>query len=176
MVLELPAEVLAVAAERSAAARVACPAPARWVRPERFHVTVAFLQKDAPLEPVAEQLDPLHHALSPVPLALHGAGLFETRRAAAVLWLGVGDPVGALRALAQRVGQALRPHLAAEEHARDGLPHVTLARSQQVDAFLPALPGLHGAPALPFVAAQLALISTHGDTYSTVVRWALSDR
>lgn len=104
--------------------------PARWVRPEAWHVTLAFLGAVP-----AEGVPALGDALAPVfagretfRLHLSGGGTFPPRRPARVLWLGLEDePRGALEELQAGVAQAL----AVAGHPLEERPfhgHLTLAR------------------------------------------------
>lgn len=104
--------------------------PGRVVPPENWHLTLRFLG-DTPRE-AAERLTA---ALGAVRLggrfdvALDGLGAFPRAARATVLWLGVGEGAGALRSLAARVEEAIRP-AGFEPEPRPFTPHLTLSRIQ----------------------------------------------
>ena len=102
----------------------------RWVRPERWHMTVVFLG-DVP-EPVVDDLvTGTRAAVAPLPapvLQVAGVGQFPAPPAPLrVLWAGVrGDTarhVAAVQEVARSCGVVL-------EH-RDHVPHLTLARADR---------------------------------------------
>lgn len=103
----------------------------RWVPPEQWHLTLAFLGEVRP-ERVPEltrrmQLAARRH--QPFELELAGLGAFSSRRRAQVLWAGVGGARPELRALADSVtAGARRSKIAVDE--RRYRPHITLGRSR----------------------------------------------
>ena len=84
----------------------------RWVRPERWHLTLAFYG-EVPDDDVDRIVDRTARRLGDgveMALALTGAGRFGGR----AVWLGVAGDVAALRSLAGAVdpgGRRYRPHL-----------------------------------------------------------------
>jgi 2'-5' RNA ligase len=130
-----PAVVRSLAAGVEAA--VAAHAPdvgERLRRPplEQWHVTLAFYG-DVPENATAELADRLGRdaaRTAAFPLAVRGAGAFPRRRAAGVLWLGLDEPPGALRRLADRAAAAgRRSGLAMPD--RSWRAHLTVGRSRQ---------------------------------------------
>lgn len=138
---------------------------AKWLREDKLHCTLVFLGN-----PTAAQVDAWRGPLEalaarhrPFSLSLEGAGAFATARAPSVLWLGVGGALDALRALQRDARQALGA--ADAPHAREYLPHVTLARAQgeaHFEALVAALQGLHGPP---FRVEHLSLYESSHHTY-----------
>ncbi len=101
---------------------------ARWVRPDLWHVTTAFLG------PLAEErrlllLEALRRwkpNASDVELRLHGLGGYPTSEQARVLWVGVGENQEFLR-LQSDLADFLSRH-GFEITNRNFHPHMTLAR------------------------------------------------
>jgi 2'-5' RNA ligase len=127
--IDLPAEARATAAEAIAALQPATPEDARWVTPERLHLTLKFLgeirEDDVP-RLIARAQAKLASEV-PFELALAGFGAFPNAREATVLWLGVAQGAGPLAKLARKLDSASR----ALGGARDRRPfaaHLTLAR------------------------------------------------
>jgi len=134
------AEALAHAA--GAVDRIASTTPdLRWVSPQRWHVTLAFLGEvdPDPVPGLTAHLDELAARQEPLAgLRLEGAGTFR-----GVLWLGVTDPAGALwsksatgwpfpteerlGALARAVQRSVRDAHIAVAH-RPWRAHLTIAR------------------------------------------------
>jgi len=104
-------------------------AGARWVPRQNLHVTLFFLGRvdDPRVAEVSGAIGSAVGGLVDFPLQLEGLGAFPNPRRARVLWAGLADPAGGLRALAGAVADALEPlGFAREERAFRG--HVTLAR------------------------------------------------
>lgn len=97
---------------------------ARWERPEKLHVTLAFLGEVADPTPVREALASV--CAPSFRLTVRSVGFFGRRRAARILWAGL-DPSAPLAALKAAVDAALVP-LGFEPEARPFHAHVTLAR------------------------------------------------
>jgi 2'-5' RNA ligase len=99
---------------------------ARWVEPDRMHLTLRFIgEVDGALaDDIADALDAIH--MPEFDLELRGLGTFTEKRGPAVLWAGV-RPNEALARLRGKVENAMvRVGLAPER--RKFHPHVTLAR------------------------------------------------
>jgi 2'-5' RNA ligase len=110
----------------------------RWVDPDGWHITLAFLGATSPesLPALLESLAAATASAAPFALATGGLGAFPGRRRARVLWYGVHDREYRLRQLAAAVRLATRSDEASPFRA-----HVTLARSRnRWGAILPALP------------------------------------
>lgn len=104
----------------------------RWVQPEHWHVTLAFLGQvtDDDADQLTDRLVPIAQRSAPFELALGGAGCFPHPGAAKALWLGAQVGASELEALARRCRTAA---------SRTGIqvdggrfqPHLTLARSNR---------------------------------------------
>ena len=123
---QLPEEMLEALAETSALLRGCIRG--RFVAPDSFHVTLAFLG-DVDSWRINDAAEALEAACAPV--AAREASLGELgsfgRRAAATLWQGFQDP-GALPTLAQRVRFELQSRNFAFDDKKF-LAHVTLMRA-----------------------------------------------
>jgi 2'-5' RNA ligase len=150
----------------------------RWLPPERWHVTVAFLgQADA--DRATERLDAMlagrrpHRGgavdQGPEPIRLAGSGSFGP-----VLWVGVEHGPW-LADLARRVQRALRTE------DRRFRAHVTVARCRGRDAnraaraAVPALAGLRTAPWTPDELTLVASITGPHPRYDVLRAWPLAD-
>lgn len=124
--LELPEEMIDALSETSAALRDSVRG--RYVAPDRFHVTLAFLGEveGSRLPALVEALDVACQGHAPIPIALGELGSFGRRRSA-VLWQAAdgGEP---LDILAQDVRASLKRAGFSLDDKRF-LPHVTLMRS-----------------------------------------------
>jgi RNA 2',3'-cyclic 3'-phosphodiesterase len=100
---------------------------AKWLPPHKLHLTVQYLAHPTPefLSALEPRLDAIARGRAPFALSLQGSGIFETRRAPAVLWLGVKGELAALEALHVEVAKAAG---VVQEHAF--VPHLTLARGR----------------------------------------------
>lgn len=102
----------------------------RWVRPETLHMTVRFfgdLDRKA-LGKAEQAIQSLDRAWSPPQLALGKIGAFPSLRRANVVWLGIEDPQGELRALAAEADLAIR-HVGFGRADKPFVGHLTLARA-----------------------------------------------
>ena len=107
--------------------RAAAPT-ARWVDPDRIHLTMKFLGEQ-PERSVPGLLDVLQEVAArydPIPLGLGGLNAFPNLRAPRVVWIGVqADPK--LELLQHDLERACAA-LGHDTEARTFRPHVTLAR------------------------------------------------
>jgi RNA 2',3'-cyclic 3'-phosphodiesterase len=120
----------AMAAEQKRIAASLGPSGAslRWVRPDGTHLTLVFLgEVDAAgaqrlVKAMAHDVD-----AAPFDIAFGGAGVFPSRGAPRVLWVGVGDGVNELTALRREMAARIAAHGVVIE-ARGFHPHLTLGR------------------------------------------------
>lgn len=147
---------------REQLAGLRCGLPgARWVPPEQFHLTLAFLG-----EVVGPQFQAVKEGLhgvrsDPFEVELASSGRFPPRGKASVVWIGIHDPTE-VTGLAGEVDRSL---------SRRGLPrdtrrfaaHVTLARlrgapGREVDLYLQSLAGYRSEA---FPVTEFHLYSSH---------------
>jgi 2'-5' RNA ligase len=168
--VEVPASVREAVAEAVAPLRSAAPR-LRWVAPERYHLTVAFLGAVDQF-----RLPALHGALAqaaagvaPFDLALDGSlGTFGRR----VLWAGLAASP-ALADLAARVRPAVAAVVPLPDADRAFSAHLTLARAGRE----PVRPGVVADCRLPpmgWTVDRVVLLQSAGG-YSVVTAVALAD-
>jgi RNA 2',3'-cyclic 3'-phosphodiesterase len=139
---------------------------ATWLTAQKLHITVAFLGQLTASERrrVTQRVAPIAHATAPFSLELAGAGVFETRRAPMVLWLGVQGDLSCVSSFRQRCAQALQL-----PDDRPWVPHVTLARvhtpSPETGAALRAFEKVRG---LRFGVSHLTLYESHEGAYTAL--------
>lgn len=106
--------------------RAALP-PARWTRPEGWHLTVKFLgeTETAVLERLTAELGPRLAGRGAVTLELAGGGFFPSAARPRVAWIG-GTTTGAEAVVTTVEGAVVDAGFAAEK--RPWSPHLTLAR------------------------------------------------
>ncbi len=99
----------------------------RWAEPEGWHLTLAFLGSvDADTVPaITDAVVGVAAAHAPMVIPTGRLGAFPRPGSARVLWYGIGDPDGALAALASDLGDALGLEPGGPFRA-----HVTLARAR----------------------------------------------
>ncbi len=124
--VEIPEAVKAGLASAVDALRRQSP-PARWTRPEGWHLTLKFLgdASQAQLEILVRDLSSLLSGCPPVRIRLHGCGLFPQPERPRVAWLGGKAP--GLESIARAVESAARGTGFARERRPWSL-HLTLAR------------------------------------------------
>ena len=127
--VELPEDIIEALAETSALLR-SC-VHGRFVAPDSFHVTLAFLGEVAGhrVDSACAALDRACAGYDSFPVALGDLGSFG-KRAKATLWQGFYDE-GDLPAIAQSVRAELREAGFAFDE-KTFLPHVTLMRAADV--------------------------------------------
>jgi RNA 2',3'-cyclic 3'-phosphodiesterase len=151
----------------------------RWVPPENWHVTVKFLGRTWPrlVEWVHERCRDAATGIRPFRLGLEGLGVFPGPARARVLWAGLDDLDGGLRALAAAAEAELSKEFPAEK--RPFSAHLTVAR------FNPQVPMRDHADELtaasidtePFRVGELVLYRSHlsprGARYEPLERFRL---
>lgn len=134
----------------------------RWVRPEHWHLTLAFFgevdERRVPeLETRLARAAARHPSLT---LALNGLGAFSSLRRATVLWVHVDgdrDAVGALAASVAAAGR--RTGVAVEE--RRYRPHLTLARRRTPVDLTDQLASARDYQGPTFAVADIVLVESH---------------
>jgi RNA 2',3'-cyclic 3'-phosphodiesterase len=131
----------------------------RWVPPERWHLTLAFLgQVDgAKVDALCGRLARAAARYDPLALQLAGAGRFGSR----VLWVGVRGAVADVGRLADSVAAGSRRAGIAVEDRRYR-PHLTVARGRDPRTDLrPAVAALADYAGPAWTAAEVHLVRSH---------------
>lgn len=104
----------------------------RFIPAENLHLTLAFLGNvdDDRIAAVGDAVAEGARGHDAIDTSLAGLGVFPSRKRARVLWAGLADRQGRLRAIAAAVQAALEP-LGFEPEKRAFHAHVTLARLRQ---------------------------------------------
>lgn len=102
----------------------------RWIDPEQWHLTLAFMASvpQAREDELVERLGAVAARVAPFDLVLKGAGCFPDPSRASVLWLGVAEPA---RSPLERLAKGARAAANVSGAPPDGkvfVPHLTLAR------------------------------------------------
>jgi RNA 2',3'-cyclic 3'-phosphodiesterase len=142
---------------------------ATWLTPEKLHLTVAFFGELSALErtKAIETIEPIARGESPFQLECLGAGVFETRRAPMVLWLGVGGQVAEAAQLRTRCLNVLKM---ADD--RPWVPHVTVARVHTPTPMAAAaLAEFERVRGLKFGVTHLTLYESYEGTYTALARF-----
>lgn len=140
--IELPAELRALMATRSASLRASSHgSAARWESEEKLHLTLKFLGEinAVRLPSLALAAGRATAQVAPFELQLAGPGVFPLRGPARVLWIGLADPTGRLASLQQKLEEECRKQGFPPE-TKSFHPHVTIARLR---APAPPLVALH---------------------------------
>jgi 2'-5' RNA ligase len=103
----------------------------RLIGPEKLHLTLKFLGNVAEddLIRVEQALEQLRGRHEPFEVSTSGFGAFPSERKARILWAGVGDGSGPLRAVAQSVDDLIE-NAGFERERRPYVPHLTLGRAR----------------------------------------------
>ncbi|GMU41927.1 MAG: RNA 2',3'-cyclic phosphodiesterase [Chloroflexota bacterium] len=137
----------------------------RFVEPRLAHVTLKFIGEagdDAP----GRLRDALDAAVPPfaIPLRLGRAGTFGPAARTQVAWLGIEGDLDGLRALAERVDQAVATALGLPRESRPYSPHLTFARvrssatAEERRAVAEAVAALPPPPPSAFEARQAVVV------------------
>lgn len=106
----------------------------RWVKPERIHLTLAFLGEvdKGRLAAVSDAMANGLRFCSPLQLKTNGLGVFPTIKRPRVFWAGIGEEVDRLRALKASLDQSLLkvPDLVFKPEPRPFKAHLTLGRAK----------------------------------------------
>jgi 2'-5' RNA ligase len=148
----------------------------RLIGPEKLHITLKFLGNVAEddLIRVEQALEQLRGRHEPFEVSTSGFGAFPSEKKARVLWAGVGDGSGPLRAVAQSVDDLLEP-AGFEREKRPYMPHLTLGRARGQGAKLAG--ESVDPPALRFSVSSVDLVESvpgkGGVTYSVLETYSL---
>ena len=144
---------------------------ASWVKAEKWHLTLVFLGEPdaARLAELPAVIEPLARACPVTSLQLKGCGTFETARAPVVLWLGVTGALEPLRTLQGELSRSLHA-----DEGRPWVPHLTLARAKQAEAFVHLQPHLNTFESSLFRTAGLVLFESRHDRYLATARWSFA--
>ena len=148
----------------------------RLIRSEKLHLTLKFLGNVAEddLSRVAQALEPLRGRHEPFEVSTSGFGGFPSERKARILWAGVGEGSGPLRAVALSVEDLLEPAGFGREQ-RPYVPHLTLGRARGRQAKLDG--ASVSPPALRFSVSGVDLVESvpgeRGVTYSVLQTYSL---
>jgi RNA 2',3'-cyclic 3'-phosphodiesterase len=143
---------------------------AKWVRPERLHLTLLFMGQLSPeqvseTQRLATDLAAEHRSFF---LSLKSAGTFVTERAPTVLWLGVAGDLVALFSLQQTFNAGFH------SDGKTYVPHVTLARGKTTGQFDALLMTLESFETEAFEVTQVMLFESRDNTYTPIFRVPLS--
>lgn len=103
--------------------------PAKWERPEKLHITLKFLgsTEEGKLDGVIDIVETSAQNTGPFEIEIAGTSSFPSPKSPRLLWLGVNEPSGTLKDLAERIDR----HCAKfgfEKEKRVFKPHLTIAR------------------------------------------------
>lgn len=132
----VPSDAAHTALEDFVAPRRVVESTLRWTPAHLWHITLAFVA-DLPahtVDDLVEATSQIASAHAPIPLRLHGAGVFPDQSAARVAWMDVGsdDPDGheRLEELALRT-RAAWDRIGLSPADGTYRPHLTLARARR---------------------------------------------
>ena len=135
----------------------------RWTRPERYHLTLAFMA-DHPEERIEEltaALDDWAARRSPTQLSIAGAGAFGSPERAKVLYLTVSHPGGAILQDWSEQLRALVAHHGGRPDGAGFTAHLTVARSRRGEPAGRLLQALDTCASAPFRVTEVALVQSH---------------
>lgn len=134
---------------------------ARWVQPEKLHITVRFVGEvgEATAHEIAVQLRAFN--VHDFRIYLRGVGVFDPGNRPRSIWAAVRDPQP-LRALHDKCNEILDP-LGVMEERRKYLPHVSIARLAEVNntQLMRYVEAHRDFATPPFWAEKFSLIRSH---------------
>jgi 2'-5' RNA ligase len=103
--------------------------PAKWERPEKLHLTLKFLgtAKVNVVDDLTDLIRRNAELTKPFDIEIAGTGAFPSNKNPRVLWLGVREPLGRMKDLAERIDQDC-VQLGFDKETRSFKPHLTIAR------------------------------------------------
>jgi len=106
----------------------------KWVEPQNLHMTFQFLGdiKEGQALDVLKNLQEIAKKTSPFKIKYKGLGVFPDPKRARVLWIGVSEGAGKLKALAKEVEKKNARH-GIKPPSKAFVPHVTLCRIKSYD-------------------------------------------
>jgi RNA 2',3'-cyclic 3'-phosphodiesterase len=128
--IDLPEDVREKMLAHGMRLRKAVPdAHASWSRPDNIHLTLKFLGEipQSRVESLSTAASNAARDLESFPVRVHGSGVFPTRGAPRVLWIGVVDLKGKLGELYRRLDDECAK-AGFKKETRPFHPHLTLAR------------------------------------------------
>jgi 2'-5' RNA ligase len=143
----------------------------RLIGSEKLHLTLKFLGNvtEDDLSRMKQALEQLRGRHEPFAVETSGFGAFPSGRKARILWTGVGEGSGPLRAVAKSVDDLLEPAGFGREE-RPYVPHLTLGRARGHGAKFDA--ASVSPPALRFSVSGVDLVESvpgeRGVTYSVL--------
>ena len=156
---------------------------AGWERPEKLHITLKFLGETerTRAEALGEAAARAARRVEPFEMTLEGTGTCPPRGLPKVLWLGLTDASGSLRALQRGLEDACAA-LGFKREERSFHPHLTLARLRRPQGAV-ELARLHRSTpfaAVSFPVPDLLVIRSElgpgGSRYTVLSRHALGQR
>jgi len=104
----------------------------KWERPEKLHLTLKFLGSidEALVNRVCEVVQRNPAKTPTFTIGISGTGAFPSSKSPRVLWLGVNEPTGNLKTLAQSLNTDCE-NVGFEAENRPFKPHLTLARIRE---------------------------------------------
>ena len=179
---EIPEPVRAGIADRVDVLRAELP-PARWVRGEQLHLTLAFLGEveEGRLGRIDAAVAPVFAVTPALRLRLGGAGTFPPERPARVAWIGV-EADGDLSGLERQVRSALDDALGHPLEERPYHAHVTVARPRRpwgrraIAAFRAGLADLSGEWPQPRAVLMESRLGSGGSRYEARHTYPLAEK
>jgi 2'-5' RNA ligase len=142
---------------------------------EKIHLTLKFLGEVAEedLTRVKRTLGPIRGRYEPFEVSVSGFGAFPSERKARILWSGIEEGAGPLRAIAHDVEELLEP-LGFGRETRPYVPHLTLGRARNRPAKLDDAE--YAPPALRFTISSVELVQSvpgkNGVTYRVLATYS----
>lgn len=146
----------------------------KWVQPENFHLTYAFLGELGPeaSENAQKGLAAGVEGIQAFDISLGAFGVFPSPRRPSVLWVGIAEGAGQLRDLAGRIATALSGAGIFFENRFE--PHITIGRvkGSLPDNFMRRMTGYAPSPPvrgrLSSVELMESVLSQEGPAYRQV--------